>query len=82
MVPDFIFEMLVIPFCVAIFVFLSKHAAESGVYDADYMRLRQLSIGYTVPSSVLDGTFIQSASVSLIGKNLFFISNDVDLAID
>jgi hypothetical protein len=53
-------------------------AAESGVYSSDYMRLRQLSIGYTVPSSVLDGTFIQSASVSLIGKNLFFISNDVD----
>ena len=42
------------------------------------MRLRQLSIGYTLPSSLLDGTFIQSASVSLIGKNLFFISNDVD----
>ena len=53
-------------------------AAESGIYTSDYMRLRQLSIGYTVPSSALDGTFIQSASVSLIGKNLFFISNDVE----
>jgi TonB-linked SusC/RagA family outer membrane protein len=53
-------------------------AAEAGIRDSDYMRLRQLSFGYNVPSSLLDGTFIQSASVSLIGKNLFFLSNDVE----
>ena len=53
-------------------------AAEAGIRDSDYMRLRQLSIGYTIPSDVLEGTFIQSASVSLIGKNLFFLSNDVE----
>ena len=53
-------------------------AAEAGIRDSDYMRLRQLNIGYTIPSSVLEGTFIQSASVSLIGKNLFFLSNDVE----
>ena len=53
-------------------------AAEAGVRDSDYMRLRQLNIGYNIPSSVLEGTFIQSASVSLIGKNLFFLSNDVE----
>ena len=53
-------------------------AAEAGIRDSDYMRLRQLSIGYKIPSDVLEGTFIQSASVSLIGKNLFFLSNDVE----
>jgi len=53
-------------------------AAEAGIRDSDYMRLRQLSIGYQIPSDVLEGTFIQSASVSLIGKNLFFLSNDVE----
>ena len=53
-------------------------AAEAGIRDSDYMRLRQLSIGYKIPSSALEGTFIQSASVSLIGKNLFFLSNDVE----
>ena len=37
-----------------------------------------MSIGYTFPKSMLEGTFIQSASVSLIGKNLFFITNSVD----
>jgi len=53
-------------------------AAEAGVRDSDYMRLRQLNIGYNIPSSLLEGSFIQSASVSLIGKNLFFLSNDVE----
>ena len=52
--------------------------AEAGIYDSDYFRMRQMSIGYNFPSSMLDGTFIQAASVSLIGKNLFFITNSVD----
>ena len=54
------------------------NAAEAGIYDSDYFRMRQMSIGYDFPSSILEGTFIQSASVSLIGKNLFFISNSLD----
>ena len=53
-------------------------AAEAGIYDADYMRLRNVSIGYNLPSSILEGTSIQAASISLIGKNLFFLSNSVD----
>ena len=44
----------------------------------DYMRLRNISIGYNLPSSMLEGTAIQAASISLIGKNLFFLSNSVD----
>ena len=53
-------------------------AAEAGIYDADYMRLRNVSIGYNIPSSSLEGTAIQSATISIIGKNLFFLSNSVD----
>jgi TonB-linked SusC/RagA family outer membrane protein len=53
-------------------------AAEAGIYDSDYFRMRQMSVGYTFPSSMLEGTFIQAASVSLIGKNLFFITNSVE----
>jgi TonB-linked SusC/RagA family outer membrane protein len=52
--------------------------AEQDVVDADYMRLRSLSIGYNVPSDKLDGTFISKASISLIGRNLFFLSNSID----
>jgi TonB-linked SusC/RagA family outer membrane protein len=49
--------------------------AEENVYSSDYMRLRQLSIGYNLPSSMLEGSFITNANVSLIGRNLFLISN-------
>ena len=52
--------------------------AESGIYDSDYFRMRQMAIGYTLPSSLLEGTFIEAASVSLIGKNLFFITNSAE----
>ncbi len=52
--------------------------AEEAIQDSDYMRLRQLSIGYNVPSEMLDGTFISKATISLIGRNLFFLSNSTD----
>ena len=42
------------------------------------MRLRQLSIGYNVPSSMLEGSFISNATVSLIGRNLLLLSNSSD----
>ncbi|MDA8733715.1 SusC/RagA family TonB-linked outer membrane protein [Flavobacteriaceae bacterium] len=48
---------------------------EENIYSSDYMRLRQLSIGYNVPSSMLEGSFISDANVSLIGRNLFLLSN-------
>jgi len=52
--------------------------AEESVYDADYLRLRQMSIGYTIPRAMLENTFIKNASISLIGRNLFFLSNSVE----
>ena len=48
------------------------------MYDADYLRLRQMSIGYTIPRAILENTFIKNASISLIGRNLFFLSNSVE----
>ncbi|MFZ9057327.1 MAG: SusC/RagA family TonB-linked outer membrane protein [Flavobacteriia bacterium] len=52
--------------------------AEESIYDSDYLRLRQMSIGYTIPDAALEGTHIESATVSLIGRNLFFLSNSVE----
>ena len=52
--------------------------AEEAIYDNDYLRLRQISLGYTLPSELLDGTFISSARLSLIGRNLFLLSNGVE----
>ena len=52
--------------------------AEEFVYDADFVKLRQLSLGYTVPSSLLDKTFLNSLSFNLTAQNLFYISRAVD----
>ena len=51
---------------------------EENIYSSDYMRLRQLSIGYNLPSDMLEGSFITNATVSLIGRNLLLLSNSSD----
>ena len=48
--------------------------AENYIYDQDNIRLRELSIGYQIPNTVDYG--IQSASIQLIGRNLFFFSKE------
>ncbi len=52
--------------------------AEEAIYDSNYLRLRQVSLGYRIPGDVLENTFISSARVSLIGRNLFLLSNSVE----
>lgn len=48
---------------------------EAFVRELSNVRLRELVIGYSVPESFLSKTFLTSASFSLVGRNLFFISN-------
>src|SRR5690606_8236986 len=43
---------------------------EANIYDASFVRLRELRIGYDFPEGSLGNTFIRSASVYLIGRNL------------
>lgn len=52
--------------------------AEEFVEDADYIKFRQLSIGYNLPSKILDKTFINSANISFIASNLFYIMRSID----
>ncbi|WP_456462294.1 SusC/RagA family TonB-linked outer membrane protein [Reichenbachiella sp.] len=50
---------------------------EHYVYSATNIRLRELSLGYSLPSSVMEKLGpIKSAKVSLVGRNLFFLKND------
>jgi TonB-linked SusC/RagA family outer membrane protein len=49
-------------------------AVENYIYDQDNIRLRELSIGYQIPNTQSLG--IQSASLQLVGRNLFFFSKD------
>lgn len=48
------------------------------VFDQTNFRLRELSLSYAMPRKFLKDTFIQGASLSLIGRNLFFIYKKAD----
>jgi outer membrane receptor protein involved in Fe transport len=51
---------------------------ESFVRDATNVRLRELVLGYQLPSSLIAKTPFKSARASLVGRNLFFIYNKAD----
>ncbi|MGN7822612.1 SusC/RagA family TonB-linked outer membrane protein [Chitinophaga varians] len=44
------------------------------MYDATVVRLRELSLGYGVPSRALGHGFVKSLRFSLVGRNLWYIS--------
>ncbi len=51
--------------------------AEEFVYDADYVSLRQVRLAYQLPQSWLGETPFQGATVSLVGRNLFYLFDNV-----
>jgi TonB-linked SusC/RagA family outer membrane protein len=56
---------------------LAANVSELFVYDASFIKFRQLSLGYTFPG-VLLGNVVKSATLSFVGRNLFFISKKTD----
>ena len=52
---------------------------EAFTYDASNIRLRELTLGYTLDSSTLSTTPFKSAKISLVGRNLAFLKNDSDI---
>jgi TonB-linked SusC/RagA family outer membrane protein len=43
---------------------------ESSIFDATYVKLRQIVLGYSFPSKWLKGSFMQELKVSAVGRNL------------
>ncbi|MEQ9439675.1 MAG: SusC/RagA family TonB-linked outer membrane protein [Cyclobacteriaceae bacterium] len=55
--------------------------AAAFVYDASYVKLREATITYSLPQSVLDNIqFLQGIDVSLIGRNLWIIHKNMPYA--
>lgn len=50
------------------------------VYDASYIKLRQVSLTYTMPSRFLDNTFMTGLSFSVTGSNLWIIDKNLPYA--
>lgn len=53
-------------------------AGEVFTYDASNIRLRELVLGYNLPKNLIKGLPFQAASVSLTGRNLFFLMNKAE----
>ena len=51
---------------------------EAFIRDASNIRLRELALSYNVPENTLSRLPFRSASVSLVGRNLFFITNKTE----
>jgi TonB-linked SusC/RagA family outer membrane protein len=51
--------------------------AQSFVYDASYVKLREVSLNYRLPSSVLHGTPFNDVNFTVNGNNLWIISKNL-----
>lgn len=50
--------------------YYERDNVEAAKYDATFLKLREVTIGYTVPKSVLGKMPIQDVKISLVGRNL------------
>lgn len=48
---------------------------EAATYDATYVKLREVSLSYRIPSGVLESAGLANASISLVGRNLLLFTN-------
>lgn len=52
---------------------VNQNITEEFVYDASFVKLREISFGYTLPKSSLERTPFKGATFSLVGRNLWTI---------
>jgi len=55
---------------------------EMQIFDASYVKLREVVVGYSLPSSLLKKSFISNARISLSGRNLWTLYKNAPKGID
>ncbi len=50
---------------------------EANIFDASFVKLRELKLGYTLPNRWIRGAGFESASITLVGRNLWIIHKEV-----
>lgn len=53
------------------------HPGEAFIYDASYVKLREVSLSYSIGSKLLERTFIKGLTFSLSGTNLWIIHKNL-----
>lgn len=56
---------------------LGNNVSKLFVYDASFVKFRQLTVGYNFPVSMF-GNKVQSLSINLVARNLFILSRHTD----
>lgn len=56
--------------------------AEFVMYDASFIKLREVTLGYTMPATLLKNTFLKGARVSVTGRNLAILHKNTPQGID
>ena len=57
---------------------LGNNAQENFIYDASFIKLRQITFGYNIPRSILSKTPIQSLGISFVARNLAILFKNTD----
>lgn len=55
---------------------LGDRAAEQFVYDASFIKLRQVTLGYNLPKKILSKTPVQNLMVSFVARNLAILKKN------
>jgi TonB-linked SusC/RagA family outer membrane protein len=56
---------------------LGIRAHENFVYDASFVKLRQITLGYTLPAKLFNNTPIRNLMISLVARNLAILYKNV-----
>jgi hypothetical protein len=57
---------------------LGERAEENFIYDASFVKLRQVSLGYSLPAKILSKTPFTGLAVSFVGRNLAILYKNID----
>jgi hypothetical protein len=52
--------------------------SEYFIYDASFVKLRQMTLGYSLPMSLLERTPFNYVNVAFVGRNLLMIYKDIE----
>jgi TonB-linked SusC/RagA family outer membrane protein len=54
-----------------------ENSPEYFIYDASYAKLRELTLSYSLPASLIGKTPFESVSISFVGRNLFLLYSNI-----
>ena len=56
---------------------LAQNVTKDFVYDADFIKFRQLTVGYSIPAKFF-GDVVKGGTISLVARNLFILMKKTD----